>query len=571
MSKKLYLLIFLAVAFGLRFYKIGAHGLAGDEKYSLFVSQFTAYEGNNQKDSVRKPNSPYFTPKEFWSKKSTADFFDAIARLDTGNGALYTFTLHFWSKIVGLHDADLRLLSLLFNLATILLLYFFVKVHFKDENLALIAVFLATISPFYIAYSQIARNYAMQFFLVLLATHFLLLGLRNSNRTNLYFLLYGITALAAELCHISTFPIFLIHGLFVLIYYRKISTILRFGISMVIPVLGVVLWLNSDGGKWLIDYVNNSVKTYNLLAQTQPDEFLSVATPKNIVKQLMHVLSAMYITADGLYSQLKGLKNFLIAIISIIVWMIVIFKVKNEKYRIITLISIFITSLALYSVSNFHFFIFCINLSLIPTTYYFVMKERDFEIRKLWVLLVLSSILPFVFLVIFALQDGNTFRIIPRYVGYSYVFNIMLIAILFWRVYRFKMILKYWKLLGFAIQLFFITLLIFDLYDDKAPRYFMNFPEPRQENPYTFAADKILKIYAKGDTVLYPSRFDSTPGGKFMPKYSVVDAQLVNFYLPKDSEIIQRVNPNEPDKIVLKRQSGQEILIFDLKGTKYRY
>lgn len=463
----------------------------------------------------------------------------------------------------------MRFLSLIFNLGTILLLYYFVKIHFKDENLALIAVFLATISPFYIAYSQIARNYAMQFFFVLLATHLLLVGLKKVE--NKYFLFYGIAALAAELCHISTFPIFFIHGLFVLIYYRNYGIILRFGAAMIIPFFGIFAWLNSDGGRWLIDYVNNSVKVYNWMAQNQPDDFLAVATPKNIAKQMMHVISSMYITADGLYLGLRGTKNFVVAFISTIIWMWVVLKVTNEKYKIMALVSIFLISLLLYSVAKFHFFIFCINLSLLPTTYYFARYERDIEIKKLWNLMILSSFVPFVFLIIFSVQDGNTFRIIPRYVGYSYIFNLILISLLFWRIFKFKMILKYWKLLGFAIQLFFIGLIINDLYEDKAPRYFMNFTEPRKENPYTFAAEKIVKTYAKGDTVLYPSKFDSAPGGKFMPKYSVVDAQLVNFYLPKDSEIIQRVNPTEPNKIILKKLNGNEILIFDFEGTRFRY
>lgn len=93
----------IVLAFGLRYYKIGEHGLAGDEKYSLFVSQFVTYEGNNQHDSVRKPNDKYFTPKEFWSEKSLPDFFDSIARLDTGNGAFYTYSLHYWTKIGRAH------------------------------------------------------------------------------------------------------------------------------------------------------------------------------------------------------------------------------------------------------------------------------------------------------------------------------------------------------------------------------------------------------------------------------------------------------------------------------------
>ncbi|MFT4032436.1 MAG: glycosyltransferase family 39 protein, partial [Siphonobacter sp.] len=239
-----FIIICLFIGFGLRYYHIGEHGLAGDEKYSLFVSQFVTYEGNNQHNSVRKETSPYFTPAEFWSEKSIPDFFDSISRLDTGNGALYTYTLHFWSKLVGVSDGNLRLLSLLFNLATILLLYIFVKEHFKSERLALFSVLLATISPFYINYSQVARNYCMNMFFALLATHLLLLIIRKeegNKRPIGYYFAYGFSALACEMCHFSTFPLFFVHGLYVLLYFRKLRGYVGLALAMLIPVIGVLL------------------------------------------------------------------------------------------------------------------------------------------------------------------------------------------------------------------------------------------------------------------------------------------------------------------------------------------
>ena len=238
--------LLLVLAFGLRYYRIDEHGLAGDEKYSLFVSQFITYEGNNQHDSVRKPNDKYFTPQEFWSEKSLPDFFDAIARLDTGNGALYTYTLHYWTKIFGVSDASMRFPSLLFNLLTILLLFTFIKEHFQSKNLALLAVFLATISPFYITYSQVARNYSLNMFFALLATHLLLKILREENNNNRpigRYIFYGFSVLACELCHFATFPLFLIHGLYVVLFFRKVRGYIGLALAMIIPLTGLALWL----------------------------------------------------------------------------------------------------------------------------------------------------------------------------------------------------------------------------------------------------------------------------------------------------------------------------------------
>ena len=144
----------------------------------------------------------------------------------------------------------MRTLSLLFNLLTISLLYVFVKRHFKSENLALLAAFLATISPFYIAYSQVARNYCMNMFLHLLATHLLLKIIEGEEKNEhpiLNYFFYGLTALACEMCHFSTFPLFLIHAIFVLIYFRKIRGYVGLSLAMLIPLIGVIFWLKSDG------------------------------------------------------------------------------------------------------------------------------------------------------------------------------------------------------------------------------------------------------------------------------------------------------------------------------------
>lgn len=46
----------------------------------------------------------------------------------------------------------------------------------------------------------------------------------------------------------------------------------------------------------------------------------------------------------------------------------------------------------------------------------------------------------------------------------------------------------------------------------------------------------------------------------------------MNVYLPASATYIQRIDPAEPDRIVLvKGQTGARITIFDFKGSTYRY
>ena len=84
-----------------------------------------------------------------------------------------------------------------------------------------------------------------------------------------------------------------------------------------------------------------------------------------------------------------------------------------------------------------------------------------------------------------------------------------------------------------------------------------------------------MQRYTPGDTILYPNRnrviydaqLEKTPS-----QVALLDAQLVNVYLPHDARYIQRIDPGEPNRIVLvKGQTGRKILIFNFEGSKYRY
>ncbi len=573
-KKPIWILIaILCLGFGLRVNTIENYGLAGDEKYSLFVSQFTTYEGNNQQNSVRNPNTPYFTPKQFWSKKNIAGFNDAIARVDTGNGALYTFFLHYWTLIFGVEDFYLRLPSLIFNLITIVVLYFLTKKIFKSIKLALFVSFLASISPFFINYSQIARNYSLQFLFTLTSTYLFLLIIENfnSNKSSIsLYVLYGCCVLCAELCHISVFSLYFAHGLYSIIFYRNPKLILSLLASFIIPLVGLALWLNSDGGKWLFHYVNNSVKSYNLMAKNKPDEYLSPATFGTIFKQFRHLISCVFISVEGLYLKLVGIKNFLITCILSIMAYIIFHSVKNEKLKFLSILVTILFNTLVVSLAQMHYFVLFANVFLLCFSLHnfkqIIHKQKEI------LLLALIAIIPMLFLIIFAFKDGNTFRIITRYVGFCYATNLLLFVYIFKEFYNSTSNSKYLIFSGFAVQFFFLFGINNTIFEDNPPRYFTSFPEKRLKNPYFTLAQNIENQYQKGDTVLYCSASDkSTPGGYKMHSFSVVDAQLTNFYLPKTAEYIQRVDRNEPNKVFIKKSNGDKIELFDFKGIKYRY
>ncbi len=568
------LLAILLLAAGLRFYKIGAHGLAGDEKYSIYVAHFVVIEGGKEPNTIK--DAQYFTPKQFWEDIKPHHFFEAIARLDTGNGAFYTLSLRAWMLIFGNSDAAARSLSAVFNLFTIVLLYGFVYEFFNNRTLALLAAFLSAVSPFFIAFSQVARNYAMLFFFALTATYLLLRITRKQGANQPFvgdLLLYGLCALICLLCHISTATLFVVHGIYILFYFRRQKVILPLLVSAVIPVVGMALWLTSAGGKWMFEYVANSVNTYNYLAQNSPEEFLQVATPANVFNQMQYVISCLFITSEGLYRELSGLKNGLVAVLSTFLLIINHSFVKNKRWQLgIALVTLGV-AFVFFSVAKWYFLIFIGNLFLLFNLVNFGVSARSWSPTqtKTLRLVVLIPSLGLLFLVFFALMDGNTFRLMPRYVGYIYPFTIIFVSLIGYEIYQ-KYDLKFgWLLILGVFQLVSIAGVIQDIYRDNPPRYFMNFYEPRQVNPYRELANTLVKRVAAGDTVVYPSFSQRMYGGKDEASYSIADAQLINIYLPQHATFIQRIDRNEPDKVILKHADGSQEMLFDFEGATYRY
>ena len=566
------LLLFVLLGFFLRFHHIDKFGLAGDEKYSLFVSQFTSYQGNNQKDSVRKPDSPYFTAKEFWSKKGISGFYDAIARVDTGNGAFFTYLLHFWTLWFGVSDTSLRMIPLIFSLLMVPLIYVFAKKHVKVEGVAIISAGLAAISPFYISYAQVARNYALLFFFALLSTHFFLEFLKSQGGWKKWYfvILYGVTAAICEMNHLSTFPLFFIHFAFLLVYYRSWSHFLGFCVAMAFPLTAIVLWLLSPGGAYLFDYVGNSVKVYTEMATTSPYEFLSLTSFKSVALQIRHVFSAMIISIDGFYDGVPSKKAGLAGLILLLAGTVLFSKERvSWKWKWIGITLLSLVGVAITGFRSWFMPVFLINTALTGYAWFSMRELADQEKRKIYVFLALLSLVPVFFLVLFAVQDGNTFRIITRYAGYGYAFAII------WVVWAYAWLLENkpdWKPLiavAVALQIVQISSLVNKVYEDRQPRYFMDYAEPRTQNPYPIIAAKIEEMAAPGDTVIYPSdQYVKTEDEAY---YSVIDAQMTNFYLPKDNVVYQRVDPNERNKVILKSPDGSETELFDFKGSKYRY
>lgn len=599
----------MVLALGLRLYRLGTYGTYFDEKATLLVSQSVVMEGYNQKDVFSKK---YFTPAEFWRPKTFNDFIEANIRSDLGNSPAYYGVLWLWLEVFGLSDESLRMPSVIFSTLFVWLLFVFVRRHFQflgrqsADVLALTSAGIAAIEPFFVAYSHIARNYSMTFFLTLLATHLFLLimervtldrvhpdrvhpdgvtpGLTRSRRGSLprLYIAYGFVFVTSVLSHYLTVTVFLCHGIYALFYLRNSRAWLILGMTSIVGLGLISLWFLFGGGKYTFFTLNYQANLYRKIALTNPTGssygLILPATLPNIIKRAIPIFSDLFIVTNGLGTALIGLRNSALALglgtLATFVMHRYITVPKPPTWVYVAVPLLLVAGLPIYSVVPLRFLVLSIAIPFVYLIYRYTLERIGSEQRSLIVLLLLLAVVPTLFLLIMAWRSGHTFGITQRYSGFSFPYVCILVAMGLYQLIN----IRWWFSLPLALVLLIqgvhIVQLLGDIYADKAPKY-TYFDKTRIANPYWSSAQQLIRQYAPGDTILYPNKkrvIESEAMDKTYTPLSLLDAQLINVYLPEDAQYIQRIDPNERDRIVLvKGQSGKKITIFDFKGKTYRY
>jgi len=91
---------------------------------------------------------------------------------------LYYSILYFWTRLFGVSELSLRLLSALFGSLSILLVYFVAR-ELTDNKVALLSSFIFSLSMLNIVYSQEARLYSLLTFIVLSSVYFLVKSIKT--------------------------------------------------------------------------------------------------------------------------------------------------------------------------------------------------------------------------------------------------------------------------------------------------------------------------------------------------------------------------------------------------------
>ena len=113
-----------------------------------------------------KLGSMSFSYDEWYSSTISAKSLAVVSTRFCQTPTLYHIFLHFWLKL-GSNDVIIRLLSVLFGVITIWVIYLLGK-KMLDVKHGLICAFLLAISPFHIWYSTEAKNNAMVIFFTVL-------------------------------------------------------------------------------------------------------------------------------------------------------------------------------------------------------------------------------------------------------------------------------------------------------------------------------------------------------------------------------------------------------------------
>jgi len=148
-----------------------------------------------------------------------------------------------WTQWFGSSIFSLRLPSLLFGVASILLIYI-LGIHTEDTLTSLLAAAMLATNGLHLYWSQTARMYSMACFLGLLSTVFVVLIVKKASRQRTYRVLYFIFTLIGLATHVYFWAIFASQIIWVwtmsLRKYKSVTNLLRLQIFVCIAASPLV-------------------------------------------------------------------------------------------------------------------------------------------------------------------------------------------------------------------------------------------------------------------------------------------------------------------------------------------
>ncbi|MFT4733445.1 MAG: putative membrane protein [Psychromonas sp.] len=575
MPTRILVVLILLIAGMLRFFTIGSYGPYTDEKFTLLNVHGICVGGFN---SPKLTNNETFTPQDFWKERNIEDHYQAIARSDFGTHITYNVILKYWIKAFGLNDAMVRSLSVLFNLLTLVLVYWFCKTFLESKKIGVWAIGLLAIDPLYISQSHYARSYTLSFLLVFLSSIIFYRILTSKHKGEIWKLgfFYGLLASLTLLNHYLNFVIFLGHVLVAVLYIRERRKWLSLVAAGAFALLVMGYWMTMGGGQWSMAFLKDKNALHLSLAEMPADQnpmsgIVDPSTLQFVTQKASSIFLKSSALSFDLYHSLHGIRQIIILLGFTLSFYLAFRFLKPHQKKIglaFVAILLFLGIILLPGVFKLSFIAGAFVLFLAYTFY----KSKIYFPLK--ILLIFSAVLPLLYVIFDAFKSGHTTSLSPRYIGVCIPFLAIIYAIALAKTSQEKSTFKYLLSIPILFQLFITGKELKLIFEDRSETYSFRV-EPRVKNPFQRAAELVKANYVKGDTLLIPSygtnvysdiRKDNIKGKK-----NISDAQYLNLYLPKNALYIEKIDVNEPDLLIIQKANGERIELFDFKGSKLRY
>ena len=309
-KKELYFFVFLGLillALFLRVYHLGQFSLFSDERSSVLLGVANTNQGGM--GELMRPDKT-FTPADFWAPRGIKSWLDADARGDvSGNSLVHDMMLKLFAWLFGKGDAAMRSVSVMFNMLTIWVMFRWARQFSKSNLWTLAIVFFAAIEPFFVIYSQQARNYATSLFFTTASNYlFWLLVIKREGELNgnkKYLALWVLSSIGALFSTYLTALALVGQFVYMASFVRNRSIWLRMTTRLGLILVPFVAWFIWGPARYFMGFQANAAEqliTY-IRKNGEIPGWLEFATPANLFKRTISILSDHFFWTNDLYAK----------------------------------------------------------------------------------------------------------------------------------------------------------------------------------------------------------------------------------------------------------------------------
>lgn len=325
--------------------------------------------------------------------RSEMSIKEIITYLEDIHPPLYFLLLHAWTEIFGNDEFSSRLLSVLFGIISIFIIYKIGKELFNKE-IGILSSFLLGISLFHIRYSQEVRQYSLMVLLVLISNLYFILFFKNKEIKSATGYILSTSLLIYT--HMLNIFVLIYQNIFYIYHFRKNKSNIKFWIcNQIVLLLMFTPWIYTlakmpKGTYQLVEWL--SVPTLNDLSDT----FVSFSNNSATLLLLFVLLllvsvlrleNQMFIYMDNAYKNEKIFLLLWLFLPIISLFAVSLFKpLYYDRYVIYSVPALYI--LASYGIYKMPYkkimivaiIMVIIGLSITPLwNYYFVEKKEQWR------------------------------------------------------------------------------------------------------------------------------------------------------------------------------------------------